>query len=155
MDVARACFAPGVAGLLAPLQDFLDDIDVSEILINRPREVFVERAGKMLRFDLPVLTSQYLRRLFILIANENKQTLSEDSPLLSGNLDDGSRVQLVIPQAAQQETLSIRKFTMQRLSFDDYAEQGFFEAAQDHQQSDKTAHSLQTLYQEPQFDVFL
>lgn len=122
----EACFAPGVAGLLSPLQDFLDDDQISEILINRPREVFVERQGTMLRFDLPLLTTQYLRRLFMLIANENKQIISDASPLLSGNLEDGSRVQLVIPQAAQYETLSIRKFTLKQLSFEDYANQGFF-----------------------------
>lgn len=154
MDALKACFAPGVTGLLAPLQDFLDDDEVSEILINRPQEVFVERAGKMLRFDLPVLTSQYLRRLFILIANENKQMLSDSSPLLSGNLEDGSRVQLVIPEAASYETLSIRKFTLQQLSFEDYSQHGFFNHAQG-QSSDKTEQTLKTLYQEKNWPSFL
>ena len=154
MMTEKACFAPGVAGLLSPLQDFLDDMQVSEILVNRPQEVFVERCGKMLRFDLPVLTAQYLRRLFMLIANENKQTLSETSPLLSGNLEDGSRVQLVIPQAAFHETLSIRKFTMQRLSFDDYARQGFFNAVKT-VCLDETEQSLQRLYYEQNWQAFL
>ena len=161
MITEKACFAPGVAGLLSPLQDFLDDSQVSEILINRPKEAFVERCGKMLRFDLPVLTSQYLRRLFMLIANENKQTLSESSPLLSGNLEDGSRVQLVIPQAAFYETLSIRKFTMQQLSFEDYAREGFFNDVKaigldvSHQSIDETEQSLQHLYQEQNWQAFL
>ena len=160
MDATKACFAPGVTGLLSPLQDFLDDEQVSEILINRPQEVFVERKGKMLRFDLPVLTSQYLRRLFMLIANENKQTLSETSPLLSGNLEDGSRVQLVIPQAAQYETLSIRKFTLQRLNFEDYARKGFFNEVkavglEDYALIDETEQSLQRLYQEQNWQAFL
>ena len=154
MMTEKACFAPGVAGLLSPLQDFLDDMQVSEILINRPQEAFVERCGKMLRFDLPVLTAQYLRRLFMLIANENKQTLSETSPLLSGNLEDGSRVQLVIPQATFHETLSIRKFTMQRLSFDDYARQGFFNAVKT-VCLDETEQSLQRLYHEKNWQAFL
>ncbi len=161
MITEKACFAPGVAGLLSPLQDFLDDDQVSEILINRPQEAFVERKSGMLRFDLPVLTSQYLRRLFMLIANENKQTLSDTSPLLSGNLEDGSRVQLVIPQAAQYETLSIRKFTMQQLSFEDYARQGFFNDVKAvgldecHQSIDETEESLQRLYQEQNWHAFL
>lgn len=160
MDSTKACFAPGVTGLLSPLQDFLDDEQVSEILINRPQEAFIERKGKMLRFDLPVLTSQYLRRLFMLIANENKQTLSETSPLLSGNLEDGSRVQLVIPQAAQYETLSIRKFTMQRLNFEDYARKGFFNdvkavGIEDSTTIDENQQSLQRLYQEQNWQAFL
>lgn len=161
MITEKACFAPGVAGLLSPLQDFLDDADVSEILINRPQEAFVERNGTMLRFDLPVLTSQYLRRLFILIANENKQTLSETSPLISGNLEDGSRVQLVIPQVAFYETLSIRKFTMQPLHFEDYACQGFFNDVKAvgldecSQSIDEAEQLLQRLYKEQNWQAFL
>ncbi len=130
MEAMKACYSSGAVGLLAPLQDFLDDEQVSEILINKPQEVFIERQGALLRFDIPVLTTQYLRRLFTLIANENKQCLSESSPMLSGNLHDGSRVQLVIPPAAQHETLSIRKFTLKNLTFDDYASRGFFAKAQ-------------------------
>lgn len=126
MEAMNACYSSGSAGLLAPLQDFLDDEHVSEILINKPKEVFIERQGALLRFDIPVLTAQYLRRLFTLIANENKQCLSESSPILSGNLFDGSRVQLVIPTAALNETLSIRKFTLKNLTFDEYASLGFF-----------------------------
>lgn len=130
MDAIKACYSSGAVGLLAPLQDFLDDEQVSEILINKPQEVFIERQGALLRFDIPVFTTQYLRRLFTLIANENKQCLSESSPILSGNLHDGSRVQLVIPAAAQHETLSIRKFTLKNLTFDDYASLGFFSKVQ-------------------------
>src|SRR3990167_4821667 len=111
-------YAAGATGLLAPLQDFLADEHISEILINRPQEVFIERNNQMLRFDLPVLTTQYLRRLFTLIANENHQSLS--SPILSGNLSSGERVQLVIPNAAQHETLAIRNFALKEIAFSDF-----------------------------------
>lgn len=141
MTTTHACFAPGVRGLLAPIQDFLDDNTISEILINKPHEVFVERFGEMLRFDIPNLTAVYLKRLFTLIANENKQVISQNSPILSGNLHDGSRVQLIMPEASQFEALSIRKFTLQSLSFDDYATYGFF----NHTTSDITDESEQTL----------
>ncbi|HAT2009122.1 P-type DNA transfer ATPase VirB11 [Legionella pneumophila serogroup 1] len=129
MEAIKACFSPGATGLLSPLQDFLDDEHVSEILINKPQEVFIERNGQLIRFDIPVLTPQYLRRLFLLIANENKQTLSENSPVLSGNLGDGSRVQLVIPPASLYETLSIRKFTLKQVSFEEYQAKDFFSSA--------------------------
>jgi len=129
MSVVKASFAPGVAGLLAPLQDFLDDKLISEILINRPNEVFIETQGQMIRFDMPALTTQYLRRLFLMIANENQQTLSEASPILSGNLFDGSRVQLVIPPTSLHETLSIRKFVVQQMTLEDYQGQDFFKTA--------------------------
>jgi len=130
MSVVKASFAPGVAGLLAPLQDFLDDKLISEILINRPNEVFIETQGQMIRFDMPALTTQYLRRLFLMIANENQQTLSEASPILSGNLFDGSRVQLVIPPTSLHETLSIRKFVVQQMTLEDYQGQDFFKGTQ-------------------------
>ncbi|RUR10811.1 P-type DNA transfer ATPase VirB11 [Legionella sp. km772] len=129
MDAIKARCAPGSTGLLAPLQCFLDDEHVSEILINKPQEIYIEREGILQRLDMPELTTQYLRRLFVLLANENKQTLSEGAPILSGNLKDGSRVQLVIPPASLYETLSIRKFTLKQLSFEDYKEIGFFSRA--------------------------
>jgi type IV secretion system protein VirB11 len=130
MNALKAQCSPGSTGLLAPLYEFLEDAQVSEVLVNRPQEVYVERAGVLERFDIPVLTTSYLRRLFALIANENKQTLSENSPILSGNLKDGSRVQLVIPPASLNETLSIRKFTLKQVRFSEYNEQGFFSLAQ-------------------------
>ncbi|WP_248298539.1 P-type DNA transfer ATPase VirB11 [Legionella pneumophila] len=67
--------------------------------------------------------------MFLLIANENKQSLSESSPMLSGNLADGSRVQLVIPPASLYETLSIRKFTLKQVSFEEYKTKDFFSSA--------------------------
>ena len=123
---SAASFAPGMDGLLAPLDDFLNDEVISEILINRPHEVFIEKHGQFHRFDMPILTTQYLRRLFTFIANENKQIISETHPILSGQLNDGSRVQLVMPPAARFETLSIRKFSKNLMSFEDYAANGFF-----------------------------
>ena len=154
-DLMNACFAPGVAGLLSPLQDFLDDKEVSEILINRPQEVFVERNSVMLRFELPVLTPHFLRRLFMLIANENKQTLSETSPLLSGNLADGSRIQLVIPEASQHEALSIRKFTLHDVGFDEYARQGFFKGSHETNAKDVIHQTLRASYDAHDWQQFL
>ncbi|MBA2649667.1 MAG: P-type DNA transfer ATPase VirB11 [Legionella sp.] len=160
MSATNACFAPGALGLLSPLSHFLSDDSVSEILINRPQEVYVERYGELQRFDMPVLTSLYLRRLFGLIANENRQTLSAQCPILSGSLFDGSRVQLVIPGASMHETLSIRKFTLTHVSFDDYAAHGFFkttkavdlhEPSQGHHDTEQT---LRAFYQK-EWQAFL
>jgi type IV secretion system protein VirB11 len=156
MSAGKTYYSSGAAGLLAPLQGFLDDSDVSEILINKAQEVFVERLGAMLRFEIPALSTPYLRRLFTLIANENRQILSETIPILSGHLYDGSRVQLVIPTAAQHETLSIRKFTLNYLGFEDYARQGFFTGAQSRQDLNKTQEAtLQQLYKAKDWSSFL
>ena len=150
---------PGVSGMLAPLQDFLDDNEVSEILINRPGEAFVERTGRMFRFDLPLLTPKYLHRLFGLMANENGQVLSQAQPLLSGSLPDGSRIQLAIPPVVLHETLSIRKFMVQELSFEDYEQQGFFESTKAAGLTDERTHhaddTLRKLYHEKQWSTFI
>jgi type IV secretion system protein VirB11 len=149
----------GVIGMLAPLQDFLDDERVSELFINKPQEVFVERDGRMIRFDLPVLTPKYLHRLFGLMANENNQVLSEKQPLLSGNLPDGSRIQLCLPPVTIHETLSIRKFVVNNLSFQDYEHQGFFESVQatdlQNDPTEPTDDILCALYHEKKWSDFI
>lgn len=124
-----AHFTPGAQGLLTPLNHFFQDPLVSEILINKPQEVFVERAGVMVRHVIPALDSLHIRRLFTFIANENGQCLSEESPMLSGNLYDNSRVQLVIPPAARTYTLSIRRPSIKKLTLADYKASGFYDVA--------------------------
>ena len=122
-------FTPGSEGLLFPLNRFLQDKAVSEILINKPQEVFVERHGVMERHALPSLDATHIRRLFTFIANENRQNLSDTSPILSGNLYDNSRVQLVIPPAARHHTLSIRRPSIQKRTLTDYKSSGFYDQA--------------------------
>lgn len=129
MEVSRGFFLPGAEGLLSPLMPFFNDDSVTEILINKPGEVFVEREGKMQFYQMPALNEVHLRRLFTLIANENEQGLTRERPLLSGNLFDGSRVQLVIPPASAHYTLSIRRPSKYRRTLKDYRESGFYDKA--------------------------
>ena len=142
-------FAPGSEGLLTPLNPFFADPRVSEILINKPQEVFVEREGKMTCHRMDALTAAHLKRLFALIANENGLPLTSASPLLSGNLFDGSRVQLVIPPAAKTFALAIRRQSVASMVLDDYRNTSFFAAARadighksPHQKTDKTLLAL-------------
>lgn len=118
---------PGSIGLLTPLNFLLADNEVTEILINRPGEVFFEKKGLLNCLELPILTTLYLQRLFTFIANENQQILNEQKPLLSGNLIDGSRVQLVIPPAVKYYTLAIRKSVTRQKSLLSYNQENFFE----------------------------
>lgn len=127
MEVATLRFAPGSEGLLAPLMPWLNDNKVSEILINKPQEVYIERLGEMKRVEVSALTELHLKRLFLFIANENQQHLSDYSPLLSGNLYDGSRVQLVIPPASKHYTLAIRRKSIKKLTLEDYKHSNFYE----------------------------
>lgn len=117
---------PGSKGLLSPLRRWMNNGNVSEILINRPKEVWVEENGEMERHHINALDAVYLRRLFQSIANENQAIIDESHPFISGSLHDGSRVQLVIPPVATHPTLSIRKRTYSPLTLKDYQTQNFF-----------------------------
>lgn len=124
-----ACFSPGAMGLLAPIKKLLDDNQISEILINRPEEVFFEKDGKLKYIDVPELTERHLLNLFQLISSESEQILNEEHPLLSSSLSDGSRVQLVLPPTSLFPTLSIRRKVVQNFIFNDYEKIGFFNYA--------------------------
>lgn len=126
MEMSVSHFAPGSEGLLAPLAPWLKDSEVSEILINQPNEVFIEKSGSMRRFETPMLDRLHLKRLFTLLANENGQVLNETSPMLSGNLMDGSRVQLVIPPTSKHYTLSIRRQSIASRTLGDYQSSDFY-----------------------------
>ncbi len=121
--------SPGSRGLLSPLLPLLEAPGVTELLINKTGEVWVEDKQGMTRYDKDELNETYLKRLFAFIANENNQVLSESKPFLSGSLYDGSRVQLVIPPAARTYVLSVRRKSLKKLTFEDYESQGFFDHA--------------------------
>ena len=129
MEVAQKRYAPGSEGLLAPLIPWLADGEVSEILINQPGEVFIEKRGEMTRFDVPALNRTHLRHLSTFIANENKQNLDEKCPLLSGNLFDGTRVQLVMPPASKYMALSIRRQSIKKMELSDFSKTNFYTRA--------------------------
>lgn len=122
-------FMPGAMGLLAPIQTLIDDDLISEILINRPQEVFFEKAGQLESVSAPELTEQHLTHVFQLIASESEQIFDEEHPLLSASLSDGSRVQLVLPPTSKYPTLSIRRKVVRNFQLNHYEESGFFKNA--------------------------
>lgn len=126
MEVIQSLYAPGAEGLLSPLLPFMQENTVSEIMINKPGEVFVERRGVTTRYAMPQLDIPHLRRLFTLIANENGQILNVTNPLLSGNIHDGARIQLVIPPAARHYTFSMRRPSLLQRTLDDYRNSDFY-----------------------------
>ena len=109
-------YAPDSNGLLAPIQSWLDDSEVSEILMNRPGEIYVEKYGKLQKYKVHEFDQRSVMRLFQLIANENAQEINEKKPLLSASLQDGSRLQIVLPPTAKYHTLSIRRKIVRNFS---------------------------------------
>jgi type IV secretion system protein VirB11 len=118
-----------LSSYLAPFAQWLEADDVTEILVNRLGELWVERSGvaQMERYDAPLVDATLLDRLAHQIARTNHQGVSRESPLLSAILPGGARVQMVLPPATRSDAaLAIRKHVLHDLTLDGYAATGAF-----------------------------
>jgi type IV secretion system protein VirB11 len=115
---------------LAPLAPWLERDDVTDILVNRPGEVWFEEQGAGLkRVDAPEITATMLLRLSQQIAAMSSQGVSREYPLLAATLPDGARVQVVAPPATRRDhALAIRKHVVSDMTLEDYAASGAFAA---------------------------
>ncbi len=94
-----------------PLEVLLRDTSVTEILVNGPHRVFVERAGVLHQTDLRFIDSHHVERVMQRILAPLGRRLDESSPMVDARLPDGSRVNAIIPPVALDgPCLSIRKF---------------------------------------------
>ena len=111
---------------LTQLRNYLERPGVTEVVINGPGEVFVETEYGWERSEDRSVTLEYLRNLTQLTATFNGQLCNEESPLLSGALPDGERVQIVIPPAVEQGVISItiRKPSMVTKTREQYEREG-------------------------------
>ncbi|MDP2027526.1 P-type DNA transfer ATPase VirB11 [Sulfuriferula sp.] len=118
-----------LAEYLEPLRVFLDDESLTEICINRPREVWTEGRTGWRKHDVPALTFQHCRQLATLIASFNGKAISTDRPVLSAALPNGERVQVIVPPACEPHTVSItvRKPSMIDKTLEELDEEGAFE----------------------------
>ncbi|USQ82139.1 CpaF family protein [Ornithinimicrobium faecis] len=103
-----------------PLQSLLDDDDVTEIMVNGPDNVYMERAGRLTKSDVRFSGEEHLRRVIERIVTRVGRRIDESSPLVDARLEDGSRVNAIIPPLAfSGSTLTIRKFGKVPLKVDD------------------------------------
>ncbi|GAA4872299.1 CpaF family protein [Serinicoccus chungangensis] len=94
-----------------PLQKLLDDDDVTEVMVNGPDHVYVERAGRLTNSGVVFTSEEQLRRVIERIVSRVGRRIDESSPLVDARLEDGSRVNAVIPPlAVNGSSLTIRKF---------------------------------------------
>lgn len=107
---------------LAPLRPWLAREEVTEILVNRPGEIWVEAAGSgMQRVALPEIDDRLLQRLAEQVARISHQGINRERPLLAAMLPDGSRVQFVAPSATRAHwALAIRRHRMVDLPLSAY-----------------------------------
>jgi pilus assembly protein CpaF len=102
---------------LGPLESLLRDPEVSEIMVNRPEQIFVERRGRIELTSLAFEDEDSLRRVIDRIVSTIGRRVDESEPMCDARLKDGSRVNVVIPPVAiYGPCLTIRKFGREVLS---------------------------------------
>ncbi|MBN1653746.1 MAG: CpaF family protein [Deltaproteobacteria bacterium] len=109
-------YSQTIFDFLSPVRSFLDDPNVSEIMINGPDEVYVEQNGRLVltecRFDAQQLLSAILN-----VAQFQGVTVDQHHPILEARLPDGSRVEAILPPAASKGPhVAIRRFSEDKLT---------------------------------------
>jgi pilus assembly protein CpaF len=112
-----------------PIDRLLREDEVSEVMVNGPDSVYVERNGKLEKDDTTFVDEVHLRRIIDKIVSEIGRRIDEANPLCDARLPDGSRVNAVIhPLAIGGPFLTIRKFSKEKLQIDDLIRYGTLNA---------------------------
>jgi len=105
---------------LGPLEPFMKDPSISDILVNTHKQVYVERHGKMQRTEAAFKDEAHLRRVIDKIVSAVGRRIDESYPMVDARLPDGSRVNAIIPPLAiDGPMLSIRRFAVDALELED------------------------------------
>lgn len=118
-------FSDAIENFLSPIGDLLDDDGVSEIMINGPQEIFVEKKGLVYKVENQFATEDTLIAAMRAIAQSVGRILDDDNPRLDARLPDGSRIHVVLPPMAKNgTTVAIRKFSKEELTLSDLIDFG-------------------------------
>ena len=110
---------------LGPLEPLLADDDISDIMVNGPNQVYVEKKGKLDLTEVRFRDEQHLLNIASRIVTAVGRRVDESSPICDARLADGSRVNVIIPPLAIDGTsISIRKFAKQKITLDTMLEFG-------------------------------
>jgi len=105
---------------LGPLEDLLADADITEIMVNGPNQVYVERGGKLIRTDLAFMSEESVLAVIERIVSPIGRRIDESQPYVDARLPDGSRVNAIIhPLSLVGPCLTIRKFAHIPFTSDD------------------------------------
>ena len=110
---------------LGPIQPLLDDATVTEVMVNGPHRVYVERAGKLILSNVRFDDDAHVRRIIDRIILPLGRRIDPETPMVDARLADGSRVNAIIPPVAiDGPSITIRKFSKKRLTIDDLVQRG-------------------------------
>ncbi|MCG7409164.1 CpaF family protein [Paenibacillus sp. ACRRX] len=115
------------------LQPLINNKSITEIMINGHDEIFIERDGRVLRYDAAFESKEKLEDIIQIIVGKVNRVVNESSPIVDARLEDGSRVNVVLPPIALKgPTMTIRKFPEKPLDVEDLVKIGSLtgEAAQ-------------------------
>src|SRR3954468_12529157 len=109
---------------LGPLEPLLQDDEITDILVNGPNDIYVERHGKLELTNARFRNAQHVAHTAQRIASGVGRRIDESSPLVDARLADGSRVNIVLPPLCLNGgTISIRKFPKQNITLDQMVQQ--------------------------------
>ncbi len=125
MNDSSDVFQDSILSFLEPIKAFLADDSVSEVMINGPHEIFIERRGLIEKTTASFIDEQALQAAVRNIAQFVGRRISDEDPVLDARLPDGSRICAVLPPCSRRgTTLSIRKFSKGNPSFMDLIQKG-------------------------------
>ena len=107
------------------LQELVDDSSVSEIMINGPDEIFIERRGELCKWDRKFESKEKLEDIIQLIVGKNNRMVNEMNPIVDTRLENGSRVNIVLsPIAINGPIVTIRRFPDNPFTIEDLLSRG-------------------------------
>jgi pilus assembly protein CpaF len=108
-----------------PIEEFLRDKEVTEIMINNPFTIYIEKFGKIYKTNKSFLDENHLMRIIDKIVSRIGRRVDESSPYVDARLPDGSRVNIIIsPLTLNGPVMTIRKFAADPFTIDDLIEMG-------------------------------
>lgn len=101
------------------LQDLLEEDDITEIMINGPKSIFIEKNGHITKTQREFSSEEKLSDVIQQIVSVNNKVVNESSPIVDTRLEDGSRVNIILPPiAVDHSVLSIRRFPKEPINMD-------------------------------------
>jgi len=112
---------------LGPLEDLLNDNEITEVMVNNKDQIYVERQGRLEISDKKFISNEQILHIIERIVAPLGRRIDESIPMVDARLADGSRVNAIIhPLSLKGPMLTIRKFSHKRLSVDDFITLGSF-----------------------------
>lgn len=116
--IPKQVFEQTILGHLEPIQPYLDDASVSEVMINGHDRIYIERGGRIHRTPTRFASEEALTAALRALAQFAGRTFGPERPILEARLPDGSRIEAILPPAAESVHVAIRRFSRETLSME-------------------------------------